>query len=708
MVNVFRCAVLALLTVSVAMGQDRDQLDAGVNALFAEQPQNENAADDVAEPLKLEFRVAETEPGAVAQADNPFPEETVRQAELFGSPDNWNTSNTSPNLQLQLRFAETEFHEGLTKADITGSNSAIYLSPKPLATVTDHLLKARVMPEESGPRIILTLTSSGATVFKQALENSPDKQIALTMGGDDIVLFPVAIDHAEREASVIVSSLKVAFQIREAVNRHRPDRKVELLLRRATHLAPDDQVRTCSLHQDELLRVVKVRGKTMQWVLSSDGKRKYTEFITGLTPQYPFDVILSVNGRAINVAQGKHVDMYDSVTRTHSFGFQVEFRTPAEMSEAAWILQPPREQASLIILQADWSQSPSAAMIKQELHEALAGTGVSSDLIDRLPQSGPEILFNRHNVSTFTPRQFSELCVWLVKHQLIRALPHSMEFGATPESLSVPALALGNWQKYRSVISTQAPDRPFTTRQLRFDWIFQSATDENDNTKLNLSRYLIIETSERGQPRPENTTVEMRGVQFPTHDHHVAVLHAFWRGDDVTYHEMARERKILPLIAITRGTGFPSLDAEPRLHLPTIVQGLKDTHSPVFANETAVSSGQNSSIQSVSPTDFDALRDESQKANQQAKDVAKNYHSVQQADSPPTESEVMAARTVVTKAVRRAYELRQQLHLAEIKRMQEKLTRAEATVKQRRDQQEQIIRRRVDELLNPTLTWDSF
>jgi hypothetical protein len=87
---------------------------------------------------------------------------------------------------------------------------------------------------------------------------------------------------------------------------------------------------------------------------------------------------------------------------------------------AAWSQETaPKFSATLLLIKADWSASPHAKQIEADLREALKDASVSKKLLDKLPASGPEILFAPEIAALYTPEHHAELMAWLKEKELI-------------------------------------------------------------------------------------------------------------------------------------------------------------------------------------------------------------------------------------------------------------------------------------------------
>lgn len=79
----------------------------------------------------------------------------------------------------------------------------------------------------------------------------------------------------------------------------------------------------------------------------------------------------------------------------------------------------PKFSATLLLIKADWSKSPHAKEIEAELREALKDASVPKELLDKLPESGPDILFGPQTVALYSEEHHAELMAWLKAKELI-------------------------------------------------------------------------------------------------------------------------------------------------------------------------------------------------------------------------------------------------------------------------------------------------
>ncbi len=89
----------------------------------------------------------------------------------------------------------------------------------------------------------------------------------------------------------------------------------------------------------------------------------------------------------------------------------------AEQPPAA---KPPFE-ATLLVLEADWSKSPTAKEVEDDLRRGLIKTAIPEQLRADLLVHGPEILFAQSSIVHYRPEHCAGLLAWMTKHKLIKS-----------------------------------------------------------------------------------------------------------------------------------------------------------------------------------------------------------------------------------------------------------------------------------------------
>src|SRR5262249_34922621 len=95
---------------------------------------------------------------------------------------------------------------------------------------------------------------------------------------------------------------------------------------------------------------------------------------------------------------------------------------PAALAQEAQPQKPAPFVAELMLVKADWSQSPAAKEIAADLRQALSSELVSLKLLDELAVSGPGVLFPISAVSIYTTEHYGQVLAWLKTRQLIQQI----------------------------------------------------------------------------------------------------------------------------------------------------------------------------------------------------------------------------------------------------------------------------------------------
>lgn len=655
-----------------------------------------------------------------AQETDPFADAERGSASPFGEvstaaerPEDGAATHSNAPLKLEFRIADTEPGEGRTRV---GVREVIYLHPEVVATA-DHILEARKIGASTGVKLMFT--SVGAARIKQATEQNPGKRMVLFLDGT-VYFSPINADAGGREMQITELDFKTVRRIVEGTRSHLPEWELRIGV---------------PWEVDGFTEVNDPKRDRPVWV-STDGiltKRDVVHAIRAdresLTLQMADDVWERVRASTPNagksfiaelVTNGEHALTLDAeVIADGGGGFDglasgsflvLSAADPNDVREVASVVAPPQYEVFLLVLKERWSIPFKKSPYPEQLKAKLKDAQIDQNLRDQLPHSGPRIFFNRNNVGYFTPEHFSEILAWLSMYGLVKRPLVRLGDAGVGESFTTTAagVLLGDSR----VLDSIGTDRPFVQQNFEFDWKMRTWRNENSD-QLWITRDLMHEQIAKGVDQPERRGVDTGNIYAPIHAGHIAVANVFSHRDEMAYRRLATDADLIPLLVLMpRGVTIRQ-DANHQLHVPDIVEVANSRYGIAGGapNFKLLQGGMVNAADVRRPDlsgDIDQLRRQSREADRTARELAQEFLSQRQREKAPTKTEMADIRKKLEEAVRRAYELRQQLHLAEIKQMQEKLNKAEATVKERRDQQEQIIRRRVDELLNPTLTWDSF
>lgn len=460
---------------------------------------------------------------------------------------------------------------------------------------------------------------------------------------------------------------------------------------------------------------------------------------------------------------------------------------------------PTAFEASMLLIKADWSQvgAIAKAAMKADLREALQDATVPQALLDRLPESGPEVLFPREIVSVYTPPHYAELLAWLAaKDLIVDRIPF-------PEADLVPThIAASETSIYRDASNPffatslqRSPDffgtsirrsgpqeavPPFVTQTALFDWhVAESSRSFRD--RLIFQRRAYMQETKRGQPPQTSDDFDECLFDGAIPHNHVAIVNAFPDDLEETFRAGALEKGFVPLIVVAPLLGEKNASAaKARVRAPDVVETMKTryAHNPHLYNplsylmtaqpdieqpplEVRTYTLKSTDANAVSSTFKQLFRDDISIAADSNNNslvvrapaaLHKQLHELFiQLDEPPlSDTELPAVKgddkpTVNAQALREAYaaselaaretaamlrdappqaaasklaqqlrsqvlnsfQTRQALHEAELAGMEAQLRQSRETIAMRNRIKEEIIDRRVADLLNPALRWES-
>jgi multidrug resistance efflux pump len=128
--------------------------------------------------------------------------------------------------------------------------------------------------------------------------------------------------------------------------------------------------------------------------------------------------------------------------------------------------------ATLLLLKSDWSKSPHAKEIEAELREALKEASVPKELLDKLPASGPQILFAPELLAYYSEQHFAQLLAWLRVKELVASEaalcpPENPVTGKNPDWVQ---LEISEDDRFLNLPHYPEPDQPFVSRKRQLTW----------------------------------------------------------------------------------------------------------------------------------------------------------------------------------------------------------------------------------------------
>jgi hypothetical protein len=193
---------------------------------------------------------------------------------------------------------------------------------------------------------------------------------------------------------------------------------------------------------------------------------------------------------------------------------------------------------SLLILEEDWSKSPTAKEVEADLRKVLESVGIPGDFRDQpLLASSPNILFSPENIGFYQPDHCAALIAWLQKHKLLK---ETIEFPAPSldvlheqrgANIAAAKIFIHSHRHYRDdagripLHSTQGdqPKSPFSQSRLTASW----SIDGNAETNIAAIQCSIRKLTQfRGQTElSAGAVLSTSSVQFELPENRVALVH---------------------------------------------------------------------------------------------------------------------------------------------------------------------------------------
>lgn len=425
-------------------------------------------------------------------------------------------------------------------------------------------------------------------------------------------------------------------------------------------------------------------------------------------------------------------------------------------------------QPWLLLIEPDWSTSPTAAEVKADLEKGLAGASLPKNLREDLLKSGPRILFAESNAECYRPESCAEFMAWLEKHKLIRkkvSFPEAILTSTPPSNEPAGYQSTLADAELLPVPKDEGSDsRPFVDVRERRKWqVFVTASATEVDLFAGIERIPV----ELG--RPNDAWVE--------HSQVIGRICGRRAGESLfisgapggnAYELAARAAPIddvpktpdpLPVIWVQAIEVLTEKAASPRLHIPDrlerpqlflsdrfpprepYVRGkaalnsvtLAESWEPANASTSVVprtrlapgtappvgpparpeptigvnpDEGLMGAIAVVPRKDSEGLR------------VLRNEFQQLDARATSLAEEIRTAirnrepvidpsrRDALRSAVNQAFVAGQKLHEAELAEFRERMRQLQKTIDRRSNNSEKIVNRRVEELLDPSLNWN--
>ena len=405
-------------------------------------------------------------------------------------------------------------------------------------------------------------------------------------------------------------------------------------------------------------------------------------------------------------------------------------------------IAPRPAQVNMLLVKADWSQLETA---ETELRKALDGAAVPQALLDRLPVSGPEILFATETMSLYTPQHYVDLLAWLKAKGLVISIDpfsdgefmhvpaarvygepirverretltsYSASLDRPMDFLDVPA------ERVREFVGNEVP-RPFITKRALFRWHIKETPDRSSERQIMFSRKVLVLETARGRTWRESGLLDSSRFEIQIPAGHVAITNAFPDDDEFQFRDAARRKGFVALIVSEPATAKSARAAdEGRVRPPDMISTLATKYGgndfwPQESNDEEADYNLNTRQDDLERTNvlgqqtstvgnIERLQTEYEENERAARDAAAALR--EQVARDPRTPEIAQKKGLLKLLVAKSLALRVGLHELELAELEEKLKHARETIRQRRQITNQIIDRRVEDLLNPQLNGEA-
>ncbi len=287
------------------------------------------------------------------------------------------------------------------------------------------------------------------------------------------------------------------------------------------------------------------------------------------------------------LAQQKVLGLDQTTVRRTPPDQKVESAQPAEESLTY--------RATLLKVKSDWSQVPAATEIETELRVALKNVSVPGELLDKLPGSGPKILFAPNLVGLYSTANYAQVIAWLRAKELVGTAtqfgnlivipPKPLElYEAMPRNGSPSGPQEFQVSYSQNVEPSDFPNlpppaaQPFVKRQLQQRWQILFSARGKEDTAFSFERQLVDTEQTRGSDEVViRQALDQYRRSFRLPDGYVAIINA---NSSEIKPPSDHRNSIESLLIIERiPTGPAAEPATPQLHLPDKVQTLSEPNS---------------------------------------------------------------------------------------------------------------------------------
>ena len=254
-------------------------------------------------------------------------------------------------------------------------------------------------------------------------------------------------------------------------------------------------------------------------------------------------------------------------------------------------------RAQLLLIKSDWSQGNNAEEIEAGWREALKDVPLSQELLEKLPASGPEILFAPDLVKFYKIEHFQQLYRWLTQHELVEEwalvpdpeplLPSSVREKARANKVGIPV------DEYTANVSKRMDFIPLPPPLRRpgaasgYGRIYWDIVLSKESGRLAIVRKPVVMERKTEQGTASLAYDCLCSVtRYVLPKGHAALTHAFPASEESEYRDAARRAGVEPLVVVfdlspreySRGSGKKHPPRESRFCLPDSVETVSVQH----------------------------------------------------------------------------------------------------------------------------------
>lgn len=375
----------------------------------------------------------------------------------------------------------------------------------------------------------------------------------------------------------------------------------------------------------------------------------------------------------------------------------------------------PRFTARLLVLKADWSKLDNAAELEAELRAVLAEESLDSPAFDAGQATVLQVLFPREMAVSYSAQKMASLTSWLEKHGLLQdsiefALPIRTMFAWTPERpKQITFVTTHELEADRLGSPSLAASDPYTKQRNVLRWTIRCIESSDE---FRVWSGFHPQQLMRGHTAWQDSGGFDDYCAYDVPDSDISIIHAT---------RMFGGGPVVPLLLIDRTPGGQPNDAKPALVLPdrvsrlTLMEALPPGNRSKTTDATDLDASasqimqvarrfqpEEAGVDNVANFDLATLRAKNDAAEQSAQELAKKKRELASTSTDAANQLTAELRA----AVAEAFAIRQRLQRVELAAFEERLKQLHNSLDGRDKLADEIIDRRVADLLNPQRRWN--